>query len=257
MIVGILGNLGRGKTITMTFLIAYFMSKSSINNVVTNYRTDFTTHYVENEKQLDEMSQQTDFTAIYGLDEVWAWINARSVMENFDMIEFVLNSRKRGAFIIYTTQKQRQVDPILVENTDYLVVPMHLESVETDYDHDVVEVYFLRSENYDIVNKITFNAEAYYGSYDTDEEISSISDAEKFKDLIQNYKERVENNEFEYKKELVSHLQLHEDMSLSQSERITDEIFRTLKIEDQVEDHSDEDEDEDENNKNSGQQKLV
>lgn len=235
MIVGILGNLGRGKTISMTFLIGYFLDKSRIDNVVTNYETDFTTHYVDNEKELDEMSRKNDFNAIYGLDEIWAWINSRQAMENFDMIEFVLNSRKRGAFIIYTTQKTTQVDPILVENTDYLIVPVHQEPFESDYDHDVVTIYFLKNDNYEVVNKITFNAEAYYGTYDTSEEVAGISDAEKFEDLIEDLIERVKSSEFESKKELKSYLQLHKDLSINKSEAVADDVFRRAKAQKSIE----------------------
>jgi len=244
MIVGILGNLGRGKTLSMTFLVGYFLDNSKIDYVVSNYETDFTTHYVQNEKELDNISNQ-DFTAIYALDEIWAWINSREAMENFDMIEFVLNSRKRGAFIIYTTQKTSQVDPILVENTDYLVVPIHKEKIENSYEYDTVTIYFLKNESYEVVNSITFNAEAFYGSYDTSEEVAGMSDSEKFEELIEDMYERTKGGEFENKTEIKSYLQLHHDVSINKSKAIADDVFRRVKAEKSIEENSD-----------SGQKKL-
>lgn len=236
MIIGLLGNLGRGKTLTMVFLIGLLLEETRIDNVVTNFRTDFTTHQVSNPQELDNVSQRDNFQAIYGLDEIWAWINARTAMENFDMIEFVLNSRKRGCVIIYTTQSDKQVDPILTDNTDYLAVPFHREDTETELNHDTVEIYIVDKETYEVVNRMVVDAETFYGTYDTTEEVSTVSKSEQYEELIGEYRERVADEEFKYKKELVSHLHMKEDMSEADSVRITDMIFRELRNEGVIDD---------------------
>lgn len=219
----------------MVFLIGLLKNETRINNVVTNFETDFTTHQVSNPQELDEISQREKFQAIYGLDEIWAWMSARTAMENFDMIDFVLNSRKRGCGIIYTTQSDTQVDPILTENTDYLAVPFHREAAETNREYDTVEIYIVEKESLELVNRIVINAEDYYGSYDTSEEISTVSKKEKYEDIMKEYRERVLEEEFKYKKELVSHLNMSRDMSEADANRITDEIFRELRNEGEIE----------------------
>lgn len=234
MILGALGNLGRGKTLSMTFLIEYFLEETKIDYVVTNYETDFTTHYVTSETELEEISNREDFTAIYGLDELWVWMNSRKAQENFDMTDFVINSRKRGALILYTVQNTRQIDPILVDNTDYFIAPLHKEARETKYDHDIIELIILTNEPYEIVNRFVVNAEAYYGVYDTSEEIAGQSTKEKHEKLFNKVKQQVKNGEFETKKEVKAYLSLNHSISQNKSAMIADEIFREVKIEDKI-----------------------
>ncbi len=234
MIIGFLGNLGRGKTLGATFLTKHFLENTRIDNVVTNYETDFTTHKVDNVKELDEISQRKGFSAIYTLDEVWAWMMARQAQQNFDMVDFVLNSRKRGCLIIHTTQKKRQIDPILEENTDVWVVPIHKEALETGKPYDTLELYMIDSESEEIINRFLINAEMFYNTYDTEEEVSSQTEADKYADLMDEYEQRVRNKEFEYKKELSSYLHMNEGISINGSERLTDEIFRRVRNSDKT-----------------------
>lgn len=236
MIIGLLGNLGRGKTLTMTFLLAKFKYETKIDNVVTNYETDFTTHQIKNEKELDEISQRDDFEAIYGLDEIWAWMNARETQENFNMVEFVLNSRKRGGIIIYSTQSDRQVDPILVDNTDYLSVPYHRKKEETNYDYDIVEILFIEKETYSIVNRYVINAEMYYNTYDTSEEISSVADTDKYDDLMVEIGLGIMNGSYKSITEIAGYLTLNNKIdSENKAKNFGRECIRRLKQENFIE----------------------
>lgn len=238
MIIGLIGNLGRGKTLGMTMLGFYLRKETDLYHVVSNYQTDITTEYVKSSEELEKASKQIE--GIYLLDEIWAWFNSRTAMENDTMVDIVLNSRKRGCLIIYTVQDLSQVDPILRKNTDYYGVCSHYEGHEVDSEHDVAEVQLI-TNNGEVGRNFRYNAETYYGTYNTEEEVSTVDDREKFKDYLEDVKKGIEANEFnssitgreEYgfdsKREAFSFLELNTDLSHSKKDAIVDEAFRQAK----------------------------
>lgn len=223
MIIGLAGNLGRGKTLGMTMLGHYFKIQTGLTHVVSNYETDITTNYVTNSNELEEMSKNVE--GIYLLDEIWAWMSSRDAMKNDEMIDLVLNSRKRGCLIVYTVQNMKMADNILTDITDYYGVCSHYEGHEVGLEHDIAEIQLFNGDG-EPVKTFRYNAETYYGTYDTSEEISSQTDAEKYKDKIEMVIEKKNNNEFETKKEAWAFLELHTDLSHSKKDAIIDEAFR-------------------------------
>lgn len=238
MIIGLIGNLGRGKTLGMTFLGHYFLYGTELDHVVSNYSTDITDTYVKNSEDLKEASESRE--GIYLLDEIWAWMSSRTAMENDTMIDIILNSRKRGCLIIYTVQDLSQVDPILRKNTDLFGVCNHYDKIEVDKDHDVGQIQLIKN-NGDLSRNMVYNAELYYGTYDTSEEISTDNESEKYKDYLNDIVEGFNNHSFdsfitgesepgfESKKEAVSFLELNTDLSNSKKEAIVDEAYRKCK----------------------------
>lgn len=225
MIIGLFGNLGRGKTLGMTMLGHYMKANTQLNNVVSNYETDITTHYVTNANELEETSKNIE--GIYLLDEIWSWMSSRDAMNNDEMIELVINSRKRGCLIIYTVQNAKMADNILTDITDYYGVCTHYEAHEVDANHDVAEVQLI-TNNGEIGRCFRYNAETYYGTYDTAQEITSQSDAEKYAERINEIEEKLRSGEFDTKKEAWSWLELHTDLSHSKKDAITDEAHRRV-----------------------------
>lgn len=235
MIIGLVGNLGRGKTLGMTMLGHYFKYNTRLNNVVSNYETDITTHYVTNANELENMSQEIE--GIYLLDEIWAWMSSREAMENDEMIDLVLNSRKRGCLIIYTVQDLKMADNILTDITDYYGICSHYESHEIDADNDIGEIQLINS-NGKPVRCFSYNAETYYGTYDTSEEITSQTDAQKYKEIVEEVTEAVACESFDSsitgdrekgfntKKEAIGFLELHTDLSHTKKEAVVEEAFR-------------------------------
>lgn len=226
MIIGLIGNLGRGKTLGMTMLGHYLYHESKLNNVVANYQMDLATHYVTSSNELVEASENVE--GIYLLDELWAWMNSRESMENDEMVELVLNSRKRGCLIVYTVQDLSQVDKILRNNTDYYGICSHYDATEIGTNHDVAEVQLVSKEG-EIKKNFKYNAETYYGTYDTTEEISSVKDVEKLDDIINDIIEGLDNNKFNSKKEAWSYLDLHTSLSHSKKDSVVDEAFRRVR----------------------------
>lgn len=246
MIVGLTGTLGNAKTLTTVFLAKYWLSITDINYVVSNFDTEFTTHKVNNPKELDEISEEfkdQGIEAIYLLDEIWAWMNSRKSGENDLMTEIVLNSRKRGAVVIWTSQRKGLVDLNLTENTDYYASCQHIKKQYAPYDHDTAIIQMVKNtEPPTLGRKFIYNAEPYYGLYDTDEEVSTVDDVEQYEDQIEDLKNRVSSGEFEYKKELISYLSMKK-YSNAQAERMADEIFRQIRIEEKADDSIDQDQD--------------
>lgn len=226
MIIGFVENLGKGKTLGATYLGYYFKEKTKLSNVVSNYETDLTTHYVDNPTDLERMSQEVE--GIYLLDEIWAWMSAREAMENDEMIDFVINARKRGCLVIYTVQNLKLADNVLTDITDYFAIPNHVEAHKTGKPHDIAEIQFVTDDG-NLGKTFKYNAEKFYGSYDTSEEISSKTDAEMYKDVIDEVKQKFRDNEFEHKKEAVGYLELHTDLSHSKKDAIVDEAYRAVK----------------------------
>lgn len=230
MIFGHMGRLGRGKTLSMTILGMKIKKSIPEVVVVSNYSVQYADIKVENPRELDEVTERLKeegklFIAL--LDEVWAWMDARDTQRNEIMKDVVLNSRKRNGMLMWTTQSDRQVDPILVDNTDFQVIPLHYKKIEPRNPHgtDVILIIIMDHKGKP-VGRHLYDAEPWYNVYNTDEEVSTKSDKDMFKDLIETGLEKLENGEIEHKNEMISFLDLHYDVSNNQAEKLTHEIFR-------------------------------
>lgn len=218
MIVGYMGSLGAGKTLTMTAIGAMFADDLT---TVSNYHTDYTDRTVSNPVELDEAS--TEMVGQQLLDEVWAWADSRKSGNNDVFNNIVINSRKRGWVVHWTAQSDHMVDKRLRGNTDLFIVPTHHETPTVDY----VEVTVIDKHGR-VVRSFRFIADYFYDIYDTREEVSTKNEREMYDDLIESIKDRVRDGEFNYKKEVISHLHLEHGISKSTSEMMADEIFRQL-----------------------------
>lgn len=231
MIIGLLGNLGRGKTLAMTFILHLLKEETSINHIVTNYHTDITTDKIKSPQEFDDTSKDMkdrNEQGIYGIDEIWAWMDSRESMENDTMSNVVINSRKRGCITVYTTQGLHQVDKRLSDNTDFLGICHHYEAVETDYDVDVVKVkIFYKTElgEWIHVNTFVIDAEAYYNTYDTDEEIAKNSIKGEHGELISKKIMQKESGNYSTKKALTADLVVENGFSENKAEKITEYVF--------------------------------
>lgn len=228
MITGLPGVMGRGKTLTMTIMAHIVANKGDDINIISNYETKYTTHYVKSPKDLYDLTDP-EMQGVQGyvfLDEIWAWMDSRESGQNDLMSQLVLNSRKRRLKVFYSTQKLHQADKRLRENTNYLIVPLHYEKIETEADNDVLEVYIFDKYSMELVNSFKMNCEPFYGSYDTREEVSTVDKREQWDDDIKELVERVKQGEFQFKNELESHLAMKDVYSNSDAERLTNEVFR-------------------------------
>lgn len=131
MIIGIIGGMGTGKTLTMT----YYLYKDYLNKrkIFANYMLNF--KFEKLNKTFFQNYAESKFNLIkssIGLDELHVFLDSRSAMakKNKMMTKFITQSRKRDVDLYYTTQdisfetfhRSGQVDLRLRKLTDMLIL---------------------------------------------------------------------------------------------------------------------------------------
>lgn len=136
MIAGIVGKLGRGKTLLLTAL-AYvtheagsiytkhlifdkIFNYSNCKTIYSNYKLNFDFKPVTNAEALDNM---TDGSAFF--DEFWLWCDSRMSMsqKNKSISGIALKSRKRNMDIYYTAQNLSRIEKRIRNITDVILIP--------------------------------------------------------------------------------------------------------------------------------------
>lgn len=117
MIIALNGIIGSGKTLTMTYLGYKQYKKGS--DIVSNYRLNFphkivTKQDIENYAKSDTQLKNCTFL----FDEAHIFLDCRTSAKNIVNTYFILQSRKRGVDIYYSTQYFGQVDKRLRDQTD-------------------------------------------------------------------------------------------------------------------------------------------
>jgi len=114
MLIGIMGKLGAGKTLTLSAL-AYYLGKQFKTNVYANYG-------LKDAQRLESLKEFWNIeNGIVALDELWIDIDARNWKNNITLTRWALQTRKKGLIVMYTTQHIRQVDIRIRNVTDYLI----------------------------------------------------------------------------------------------------------------------------------------
>lgn len=117
MLIGILGDLGSGKTLLATYL-AYKMSSKIEYDVYANYQLNIPNckSYIS-PIQLMEINPPHDKRALVVLDEAYTWLDSRVSISHINryISWIILQSRKRNMDIIHTEQLNRLIDVRLKE----------------------------------------------------------------------------------------------------------------------------------------------
>ena len=121
MLAGVIGNLGIGKTATLTYL-AWHFSENHGKKIFANYalrNIDYS--LILTVQDLDRIK----YGYMFG-DEMWAWADARvSSYDKYNQLisKILLSSRKRGWDMTYSSQGLYQIDKRIRKITDYILVP--------------------------------------------------------------------------------------------------------------------------------------
>lgn len=224
MIYGFTGNLGAGKTLSMTFIALMFYKNSSDSyKLLSNYSIEGNTMTVKSVRQLNRMA--SEMKGVMALDEVWAWADSRDSQNNETFNEFVLNSRKRGWDVLYTTQSISQIDKRLRENTDMLMLPEHYTTAHGD----LCKINVFENNPVKHVNTIKFRPESIYDLYDTDEEVSVKNKSQEYDRLKEKYREYAEKHNLDTKKSLKSKIYFdNHDISKSDADMLASLIIEGL-----------------------------
>lgn len=224
MIIGIVGNMGAGKTLSATVVGATLKMLKPDAHVVSNYHISYTDRIVDSPLQLNKLSKRK--SGIQILDEVWAWMDSRQSGQNDLMTELVINSRKRGWIVIWTAQNADMVDKRLRKNTDILVKPSHrADSVG----EDILEMIWYHVHSGQL-ERYTVECEAFYGTYDTREEVSTDARQDLYDEMIEIVKGNSEECDLDerpkYKKEAISHLVARHGYNRSDAEIAVAEAYK-------------------------------
>lgn len=114
MLMGIMGKMGEGKTLTMSVLATYLAKKTGAP-LFANYHLRGA-EYFNNVGRLWEMD-----TAIVCLDELWLTMDSRLWKDNVALTRFINQTRKKKLVIMYTTQHINQIELRVRRGTDILV----------------------------------------------------------------------------------------------------------------------------------------
>jgi hypothetical protein len=162
MLLGICGNLGSGKTCTLTFLGTYFYKRG--HNIFANYHLKFKYTPINSLEDIDNVKQ-----GIFLGDELWGWIDARASIseKNKQIAKILLRSRKRGVDIFYTAQHFKQMDVRVRRITDMLLFPELYPTGKC-----VIKFFNVFGDR--VRRPIAYNANKIFNLYDTTEEVKEI-----------------------------------------------------------------------------------
>lgn len=122
MLIGIVGELGTGKTLTLTYLL--LRDKIKYNRyIVTNYWTAFSDRIIRHPMDIEYVSDCS-----LGLDELWLWLDSRMTFSNTNRVlaNILRRSRKVGVDVYFTTHNIRNIDYRLRQVVDLWVVPEYV-----------------------------------------------------------------------------------------------------------------------------------
>jgi hypothetical protein len=172
MIVGFIGKMGSGKTLSMTKeLHKYYLLG---NTILSNYGLAFDHHAVNFDTLYDWAEEQKPMgDIVLALDEIHIMLDSRSSISNMSKVmTFWLNqTRKMNVKLFYTTQYLHQVDKRLRNGTDLFVFcnGMHVtRHGQTRF------VCFNEITDGDFVKKEIFLGDRYFQLYDTNEVIAFV-----------------------------------------------------------------------------------
>jgi ABC-type dipeptide/oligopeptide/nickel transport system ATPase component len=186
MIIGIVGELGCGKTLLLTHL-GKLMHDCGYT-VYSNYKLNFPHNLIDEANILSNLTKESK--NIFLFDELWLTADSRKSMSlsNFILSSSVLQSRKLSCDIFYTTQHSRQVDIRIRNVTNLFFRPSILFNINNIPFLIIVKV-FKRDFHGILIPRKTFyvNVLDSLGLYDTSE-IILPSEHDEFSTLIERYK---------------------------------------------------------------------
>jgi|GEM_PF-2429852 len=189
MLVAITGNLGKGKTLTLTYLAwnNFFIRRKRIFSNYTLYGVPYTPVNTINGllslMPLQEENLLTKQEVVYLGDELWRSLSSRTIgkgsKERKDLIDrILLGSRKAFVTVIYTTQNLAQIDPWIRRTTDLFIYPILYNGI--------LNIYFLSNPvsnptleqlyKYSTDKPLRVLVEPFYAMFNTYERVTEIKD---------------------------------------------------------------------------------
>lgn len=168
VLIGIVGELGAGKTLTATYITwrNWFYKKKQVYSNITLYGIPF--KKVDSVQDFDKMKH-----GVFLGDELWLWVDSRSAptIKNRITSTILLKSRKRNLTILYTSQSFSQIDRRVRNVTDMLIYPI-LNRTNT-----ICKAIVFQGSNpspANILKTLYFYTEPIYKMYNSNEEVEPL-----------------------------------------------------------------------------------
>ena len=196
MLVAILGNLGKGKTLTLTYLgwNNFFIRRKKIYSNYDLYGIPYTKittiGSLESLMPLEDENVLNKQEVVFLGDELWRWVSARTIGKGAkamkDLIDrILLGSRKAFVTVIYTTQNLAQVDPWVRRTTDLFIYPILYNGI--------LNIYFLSNPvsnptlqqlyKYSTDKPLRVLAEPFYAMFNTYQRVPPLQDG--YDDMVE------------------------------------------------------------------------
>jgi len=162
LIIGFYGRRGKGKTLSATRLIEAYEKQGY--KVFTNTPFTFPHEMITKQMLIDYYNTEVEWKkAVFFLDEAHMFLDSRRSGSGVSLIitYFILQTRKRGVKLVYTTQDKDQVDKRLRQQTEI--------DVYCDI-HDYYGKKIIQNEVYEgdmMKKRFFFIGDDYFQKYDT------------------------------------------------------------------------------------------
>lgn len=168
VLVALIGELGCGKTLGLTFL-AWHNHFKKARKIFSNYSLKGIPYeFVDDVDDIDNMHN-----GFFAADELWLWLDSRSShsKKNKFIGKILVKSRKRNMEIVYTTQSFFQMDVRIRNITDFIITPVMSRS-----ERFCKLLWFTKASI--LINKpikiIKFRTAPFFDMYDTSEEVQPL-----------------------------------------------------------------------------------
>ncbi|PMP88404.1 MAG: hypothetical protein C0172_02690 [Caldisphaera sp.] len=198
MLVAIVGSLGKGKTLALTYLAwnNFFIKRRKIYSNYTLYGIPFTPIKtigglmslmpLQNENVMEKRE------IVFCGDELWRWVSSRTIgkgsRERKDLVDKILmGSRKAFVTIIYTTQNLKQVDPWVRNITDLYVYPILYNNILNLYflSNPINNPTFEQLLRYSTDKPLKVLAEPFFAMYNTYERVPMLDEGmDEMKEIV-------------------------------------------------------------------------
>ena len=164
----IVGELGSGKTLTLTYL-AWKNHFRKGRQVFSNYGLNGIPH--TRIRSLADLEKMRD--GFFAGDELWLWLDSRTSSKQMNKVtsDILLKSRKRGLTYCFTAQNMKQVDTRVRKVIDFTVYP-----VMTANERIVKALVFHGSspDTGNFMRALRFRPKPVYKLYDSREEVKPL-----------------------------------------------------------------------------------
>jgi hypothetical protein len=177
MIYGFFGDIGSGKTLSMTRYGYYYHLAGC--DVYSNYGLSFDHTKIDMDFMLSIVEEDKDFgeNTVFLMDEFDMWADSRSSMKKTNKIisYFVKQVRKKNIRLLYATQQKHLIDKRIRGLTRKDIICTSKEVNIYDYTISVIYNTIISNKNDRRVEicKTRFYGNSFYDLYDTNELITA------------------------------------------------------------------------------------